>query len=68
MKPTIIRLSPDMLARLQSVAEATGTSVARVIRLCVTRALPQIEAHVKQQLLDKSFIDRKIEQMKGATK
>jgi predicted DNA-binding protein len=49
MKPTIIRLSPDMLIRLQACASATSTSVAQVIRLCIERRLPVIEAAIKEQ-------------------
>lgn len=47
---TQIRLDSLMLTRLQSVAEASGNSVAEVIRVCVKQALPLIEARVKQQL------------------
>jgi predicted DNA-binding protein len=47
---TQIRIDADTLARLHAVAEATSAPVAAVIRLCVDRHLPTIEAHVKSQL------------------
>ena len=44
MKPTLIRLEPDVLARLQSISDTTGHSLASIIRHCIERQLPALEA------------------------
>jgi hypothetical protein len=49
MKRFQIYIDPEVLARLQAAAAATGTTVATVIRLCVDRELPKQEAHIKKQ-------------------
>jgi hypothetical protein len=49
MKRFITQLDEATLARLQACASATSTSVAQVIRLCIERRLPVIEADIKQQ-------------------
>lgn len=54
MKPFLVHLDPAVLARLQAAAEATSTSIAQVIRVCVKQALPAIEDHIKRQQEAKS--------------
>jgi hypothetical protein len=43
MTPTFIRIEPDAMARLRAVADATGHSVASVIRFCIDKQLPALE-------------------------
>jgi hypothetical protein len=49
MKRFITQLDEVTLSRLQACASATSTSVAQVIRLCIERRLPVIEAAIKEQ-------------------
>ena len=44
---TKIRFEPTDLARLQAVAEATGHSLASIVRYCVEKHLPTLEARFR---------------------
>ena len=43
---TEVRLEPELLARLQAVADASGHKLSEVIRIAVRKALPDFERRV----------------------
>ena len=43
MKPFLTHITPEQLARLQSISLATNQPIAAIIRHCIDKQLPQLE-------------------------
>lgn len=48
MKPTLIRFEPDVLTRLNALAEQSGNSVAALVRWCVDKSLPVVAVNIER--------------------